>query len=158
MRESARVTTKGRALGRMIAELRQSDDFTRAGIIEKLVSSPSKELVEHAVQLLDDRNTSLRMDALDILRKTGNCSIEAVIQLLYHPNEDLRVYGCEVLAFLRHVSSLPHLIEKVGEENENVRNAAVTALGEFDDPRAVDVLLDVLRQEEWVAFSAVYSL
>ena len=39
-----------------------------------------------------------------------------------------------------------------------MKNAAVTALGEFDDPRAVDVLLDVLHQEEWAAFSAIYSL
>ena len=110
------------------------------------------------VQLLNDKNTSLRMDVLDILRKTGNYGIDAVIHLLYHPNEDIRVYGCEVLGSLKHMSSLPHLIEKVYEENENVKNAAVMALGEFDDPRAVDVLLDVLQQEEWVAFSAIYSL
>ena len=78
-------------------QLGQSDDFTRARIIEKLVSSPSRELVEHVVRLLDDKNTSLRMDVLDILRKTGNYGIDAVIHLLYHPNEDIRVYGCEVL-------------------------------------------------------------
>ena len=98
------------------------------------------------------------MDALDILKKTGNCSIETIIQLLYDHNEDVRVYGCEVLAVLKHGASLPYLIEKVREDNENVRNAAIVALGEFNDQRSVDVLLDVLEQEEWVAFSAIYSL
>ena len=84
----------------------------------------------------------MRMDVLDILRKTGNYGIDAVIQLLYHPSEDIRVYGCEVLRDLKHPSSLPHLLEKVYEQDENVKNAAVTALGGFDDPRAIDALLD----------------
>ncbi len=158
MREARKAKVPARVLSELVAELGQSDDFTRARIIEKLVSSPSKELVEHVVHLLDDKNTSLRMDVLEILRKTGNYGIDAVIHLLYHPNEDIRVYGCEVLQSLKHVSSLPHLIEKVYEENENVKNAAVTALGEFNDQRAVDVLLEVLQQEEWAAFSAIYSL
>jgi HEAT repeat protein len=158
MREARTAKVTGRVLNGLVAELGQSDDFTRARIIEKLVSSPSKELVERVAQLLSHKNTSLRMDVLDILRKTGNYGIDAVIDLLYHPNEDIRVYGCEVLRSLKHVSSLPHLIEKVYDEDENVKNAAVAALGEFDDPRAVDVLLDVLHEEEWAAFSAIYSL
>jgi HEAT repeat protein len=158
MRETRKARVTGRSLSGLVAQLAESDDFTRAGIIEKLVSSPSKELVQHVVRLLSDKNTSLRMDVLDILRKTGNYGIDAVIHLLYHPNEDIRVYGCEVLGSLKHASSLPHLIEKVYEENENVKNAAVIALGEFDDPGAVDVLLNVLHQEEWAAFSAIYSL
>jgi HEAT repeat protein len=158
MKEARRAKSTGRALDRLIDQLRESDDFTRAKIVEELVSSPSKELVERAVRLLNERSTSVRMDVLDILRKTGNYCIEAIIQLLYHPNEDMRVYGCEVLGFLKNTSSLPYLIEKAYEDNENVKNAAVMALGEFDDPRAIDVLLDVLQQEEWVAFSAICSL
>jgi HEAT repeat protein len=154
--EKAKVT--GRALSGLVSQLGESDDFSRARIIEKLISSPSKELVQQAVQLLSRKNTSLRMDVLEILRKTGNYDIAAVIHLLNDPNEDIRVFGCEVLRSLKHMSSLPYLIEKVYEENENVKNAAVMALGEFDDPRSVDVLLDVLHQEEWAAFSAIYSL
>ena len=158
MREAQKTKIAGKSLSGLVARLGESDDFTRARIVEKLVSAPSRELVERVVQLLNDKNTALRMDVLEILRKTGSYGIEAVIHLLYHPNEDIRVYGCEVLQSLKHASSLPHLIEKVYEENENVKNAAVTALGEFDDPRAIDVLLDMLHQEEWAAFSAVYSL
>ncbi len=158
MRKAERAKVTGRVLTGLVAQLGESDDFNRARIIEQLVSSPSKELVHQVVRLLDDKNTALRMDVLDILRKTGKYGIDAVIHLLYHPNEDIRVFGCEVLRSLKHASSLPYLIEKVSEENENVKNAAVMALGEFDDPRAVDVLLDVLHQEEWAAFSAIYSL
>src|SRR5208337_3453432 len=158
MKEARTPKNKGRALDRLINQLRESDDFTRAKIVEELVSSPSKELVEQVARLLNERSTSVRMDVLDILRKTGNYCIEAIIQLLYHHNEDIRVYGCEVLSFLKNSASLPYLIEKAYEDNENVKNAAVMALGEFDDPRAIDVLLDVLHHEEWAAFSAIYSL
>ncbi len=158
MDEAEKTKTRGKTRHKLIAALRDSDDFTRAKIVDQIVSAPSKTLVEQVVTLLDEKNTSLRMDALDILKKTGNCCIEAIIQLLYHENEDVRVYGCEVLSSLKAPASLPYLIEKIHDDDENVKNAAVTALGEFDDERAVDVLLEVLEQEQWVAFSAIYSL
>ena len=158
MAEAAARKTGSRMLGRMIAELKHSDDFARAGILESLASSPSKELVERLALLLDDRQTAVRMDVLDTLRRIGNQNIKAVIELLYSAHEDIRVYGCEVLQSLKNPLSLPHLIETARDDNENVKNAAVVALGEFDDPAAMDVLLDMLEQEEWVAFSAVYSL
>jgi HEAT repeat protein len=153
-------STKSRHKGSdtLIEALRNSDDFTRSKIIDQLISSPTKSMVEEVTHLLDEKNTSVRMDVLELLKKIGNHNIEAVIQLLYHPNEDIRVYGCEVLSDLKNKASLIHLIQKVSEDTENVRNAAVVALGEFDDQRAIDVLLEVLDQEEWVAFSAVYSL
>ena len=158
------VTEREKTRGRdgkpneLILALKEADDFTRAKIMEKLVSSPNKAMVQQVAGLLEQKNTSLRMDVLEILKKIGNCSIETIIQLLYHQNEDVRVYGCEVLAALKHDASLPYLIEKVREDNENVRNAAIMALGEFSDQRSVNVLLEVLEQEDWLAFSAIYSL
>ena len=153
--EKARAGAVGSEL---VSALKEADDFTRAKIVEKLVLSPDKAMVQQVIGLLEQKNTSLRMDALDVLKKTGNCCIETIIQLLFHHNEDVRVYGCEVLASLKNGASLPYLIEKVRDQDENVRNAAIMALGEFGDERSVDVLLDVLEQEEWVAFSAIYSL
>lgn len=158
MDEADKTRTRGKTRHRLITALRESDDFTRAKVVEQIVASPSRTLIEQVAALLDEKNTSLRMDVLDILKKTGNCCIEAVIQLLYHENEDIRVYGCEVLSVLKAPASLPYLIERIRDDNENVKNAAVMALGELDDERAVDVLLDVLEQEEWVAFTAIYSL
>jgi HEAT repeat protein len=158
MDQAEKTRTRGKTRHKLITALRESDDFTRAKIVQQIVSSPSKILVEQVVTLLDEKNTSLRMDVLDILKKTGNCCIEAIIRLLYHENEDVRVYGCEVLSSLKAPASLPYLIERIHDDDGNVKNAAVMALGEFDDERAVNVLLEVLDQEEWVAFSAIYSL
>jgi HEAT repeat protein len=158
MAEPKNTKSKQKESDTLIDALRDSDDFTRSKIIEQLVSSPTKSMIEQVVYLLDEKNTSVRMDVLELLKKTGNHNIDAVIQLLYHSNEDIRVYGCEVLSDLKNRASLPHLIQKVNEDSENVRNAAVVALGEFDDQRAIDVLLEMLDQEEWVAFSAIYSL
>ncbi len=145
-------------LGRMIARIESSDDFERAAILDKAASAPSRELVEALALLLYGKKTALRMDVLDTLRKIGNHAIEPVIGLLYSEQEDVRVYACEVLQSLKNPLSLPHLVKMAHEENENVKNAAVVALGEFDDPMAVNLLLEVLQGEEWVAFSAVYSL
>ena len=142
-------------LGRMIARIESSDDFERAAILDKAASAPSRELVK-ALALLAyyGKKTALRMDVLDTLRKIGNHAIEPVIGLLYSEQEDIRVYACEVLQSLKNPLSLPHLVKMAHEENENVKNAAVVALGEFDDPMAVNLLLEVLQGEEWVAFSA----
>ena len=89
-------------LGRMIARLESSDDFERAGILEKAASAPSRELVEALALLLYGKKTALRMDVLDTLRKIGNHAIEPVIGLLYSEHEDVRVYGCEVLQSLKN--------------------------------------------------------
>ena len=145
-------------LGRYIALIRDGDNFEKEKAIDALAASGGKEAVEGIIPILQERNTPARMAVLDVLKKIGSDHLEGVIGMLSDDNEDIRVYACEVLSFLRDRRSVPYVVKKVYEDSDNVRNAACMTLGEFDDDEAVSALLDALKDEEWIAFSAILSL
>jgi len=148
----------GKELERFIALLREGDNFEKEKAIEALVQSPGKEVVERIIPLLQEKNTPVRMAVLDVLKKIGSVHIDGVIGMLEDENEDIRVYACEVLSFLGDRRSIPFIVKKSRDDVDNVRNAACMALGEFDDDEAVKALLEALKDEEWIAFSAILSL
>ncbi len=145
-------------LGRYIALIRDGDNFEKEKAIDALVASGGKDAVQGIIPILQERNTPARMAVLDVLKKIGSDHLEGVIGMLSDENEDIRVYACEVLSFLSDRRSIPYIVKKVYEDSDNVRNAACMALGEFDDDEAVNALLDALKDEEWIAFSAILSL
>jgi HEAT repeat protein len=59
---------------------------------------------------------------------------------------------------LKSAETIPNLITLLDNGSENVKNAAVVALGEFNDERAVNALLGVLQDDQWIVFSAICSL
>ncbi len=148
----------GAELERYIILLRDGDNFEKEKAIDAMVASPGREVIENIVPLLQESNTPVRMAVLDVLKKIGSVHIDSVIGMLDDENEDIRVYGCEVLAFLSDPRSIPFIAKKAQDDDPNVRNAACMALGDFDDDEAVDALLLALDDEEWIAFSAIISL
>jgi len=147
-----------KALARYIDLLRDGDNFEKEKSIDALIASPGKDVVEGIIPLLQQRNTGSRMAVLDVLKKIGSSHVDGVISMLYDENEDIRVYGCEVLSFLKDPRAIPSLIDKLSNDEDNVRNAACVALGDFNDEGAVKALLHALNDVEWIAFSAIYSI
>ena len=147
-----------KALTRFIDLLRDGDNFEKEKAIEALIASPGKDVVDGIIPLLQQRNTGSRMAVLDVLKKIGRSHVDGVISMLYDDNEDIRVYGCEVLSFLKDPRAIPSLIDKLVNDADNVRNAACVALGDFNDEEAVKALLNALHDVEWIAFSAIYSI
>ncbi len=148
----------GPELDRYVTMLRDGDNFEKEKAIDALIASPGREAIEKIIPLLQESVTPVRMAVLDVLKKTGSVHIDGIIELLDDPNEDIRVYACEVLSFLSDKRSIPFIAKKARDDADNVRNAACMALGDFDDDVAVDALLDALDDEEWIAFSAIISL
>ncbi|MDD5008591.1 MAG: HEAT repeat domain-containing protein [Syntrophorhabdaceae bacterium] len=151
-------TMDKRRLSRLIGLLKSGDNYEKEKVVETLISVPDKNTVQSVVPLLYEDNTSVRMAAHEVLKKTGSLDIDRIIALLDDENEDVRVYACEILAGIGDNRALPAIIRKIYEDEDNVRNAACMALGEFSDERAVRALLDALKDDEWMVFSAVYSL
>ncbi len=147
-----------KTLSHFIDLLRDGDNFEKEKAIEALIASPGKDVVEGIIPLLQQRNTGSRMAVLDVLKKIGSSHVDGVISMLYDENEDIRVYGCEVLSFLKDPRAIPSLIDKLVTDADNVRNAACVALGDFNDEEAVKALLNALHDDEWIAFSAIYSI
>ncbi len=156
--EGASKKLSKKKLANYIKTFREGDSFAREKAMEALLVSPDKTVLEAVAPLLREKDTSLRMMVLEILKKIGDLNITTITALLDDENEDIRVYACEVLAHLKHPDAIPHLVRKTRGDDENVRNAACMSLAEFDDERAVDALLESLADVEWIAFSAILSL
>lgn len=152
------VNISEKKLSKLIAFLKDGDSFEKEKAMESLLTFPTKQVAEQTAQLLQKSETSVRMAAVEILKKIGYCSLETVTDLLYDENEDIRVYACEILGSISDKRSIPYLIEKLNEDNENVRNTACIALGEINDEEAISALLGALKDDDWIKFSAIYSL
>lgn len=145
-------------LEKALHAIRQGDDFEREKAIEYLVGRPNKKTVERILPLLQEKDTPTRMAVVEVIKKIGHANIAAIDKLLEDENEDIRVYACEIVASMKNPETIPFLTKALGDESENVRNAAVIALGEFNDKRAVKALLGMLHDDQWIVFSAICSL
>lgn len=157
-RRIATRNDRNKRLEKAVYAVRHGDDFEREKAIEYLVNRPTKKTVERILPLLKEKDTPTRMAALEIIKKTGHAHIDAVIGLLEDDNEDIRVYACEIMADIKNPETIPYLIKVLHNGSENVKNTAVIALGEFNDERAVNALLGMLQDDQWIVFSAIYSL
>jgi len=149
---------RNKRLEKAVYAIRQGDDFEREKAIEYLISRPTKKTVESMLPLLQEKDTPTRMAAVEVIKKTGHANIEAVVGLLANDNEDIKVYACEIMTSLKSAETIPNLINLLDNRSENVKNAAVVALGEFNDERAVNALLGMLQDDQWIVFSAICSL
>lgn len=153
----ARVDSKD-SVQKAILAIQQGDDFEREKAIEYLKNRSTQRVVRHVLPLLRQRNTPTRMAAVEVLKQIGPADITGVEGLLADENEDIRVYGCEIMGGMRRPETIPCLVRVIESDTENVKSAAVMALGEFKDERAVSALLKALKEDEWIVFSAIYSL
>jgi hypothetical protein len=141
-----------------IRAVRSHNSIRREKATRSLLRSASKEAVLAMIELLKGRDAELRMAALGLLKQLESDVSIPVAALLAEDDPFLRIAGCEILALRRQKKALPLLVARLEDENPNVRNAACVGLGELQDGRAVDALLGALGDEEWIAFSAIYSL
>jgi HEAT repeat protein len=158
-RGSASVEHKAREkVERFIRAVRSHNSIRREKATKSLLRSASKEAVLAMIELLKGRDAELRMAALGLLKQLDSDDSIPVTALLAEDDPFLRIAGCEILTLGRQKKALPLLVARLEDENPNVRNAACVGLGELQDDRAVDALLGALGDEEWIAFSAIYSL
>ena len=149
---------RNRRLENAIHGIRHGDEFEREKSIEYLIGRPNKKTVEHLLPLLQEKDTPTRMAVVEVIKKIGYANIEAIDRLLEDENEDIRVYACEIMTSMKSPETIPYLIKALDNGSENVKNAAVIALGEFKDERAVNALLGMLQDDQWIVFSAICSL
>jgi len=149
---------KNKRLEKAAHAIRQGDDFEREKAIEHLVSRPTKKTVERLIPLLQEKDTPTRMAVVEVLKAIGHANIEAIAGLLKDENEDIRVYACEIMASMGHPDTISYLVKVLDGGSENEKNAAVIALGEFNDEQAVNALLGMLQDDQWIVFSAICSL
>lgn len=145
-------------LEKLIRLLREGNSLQKERAKEGLSNLKGKKAVKKVLVLLKEKDIGLKMHAHEILKKIGKKDIEAIGGLLKDPEEELRIFACEILGETKKGKAKTFLIEALKDESINVRNAAASALANFKGEEVIRALLQLLKDEPWVSFSAITSL
>ncbi len=107
----------------------------------------------------DHDNLSVLSGTLGVLALTSADLHRSLIELLHHPDADVRIYAAQALANQRAPEVIPALLEALDDPEPNVRYHAIEALGKLRAKVAVDRLLDIAETRDfYLAFPALDAL
>ncbi len=110
------------------------------------------------VLLGNDENAVLRNSAIVALEKQGANAVPHLVELSRSPNVEVAMFAVQVLARIPDASSADALLPLIEHADTNVAQAAVEALGNMRSRQAVPGLIRLLRADLWLQFAAVAAL
>lgn len=107
-----------------------------------------KPTVEQLINLLNDKDWSIRMDAAKNLVDIGAPAVENLINSLDNENWQIRWHCAEILGEIGDVRGIKPLIDILNDKNSGVQSNSVIALIKIGKP-GVEILVDNLNSKEW---------
>src|SRR5512136_2608782 len=120
-------TSDSQSTGSVLAEQRTSEQER----IQELVSALGRE------------------DVTDSLAEMGILAVAPLVQALKHEKDGLIKYNAALALSKIGPAAMDPLLESVDCDDADVRLEAVWALGEIGDERAVEPLVEALKDEDW---------
>jgi HEAT repeat protein len=130
------------------------------GAVHSLLQIGTDSVAYAIIPLLTHEEISQRSLALDVLMGLGRAAGPAMVNLLEHPDRELRKTASEVLTASGYVEACPALMSRLADPDPVVRAAIVSALAALGCAKAVPDLVARWRVEsvEWVRFSLASAL
>jgi HEAT repeat protein len=116
------------------------------------------EVVAYMVLPLLREDSYLRNTATIILEDLGGVSVPLIYPLLRDKDDDVRKFSLDLLGNIREGVLADMILPLFSDPNANVRAAAANAAGALACSAAVPFLVEALKDEEWVSFSALEAL
>jgi HEAT repeat protein len=148
-------------LGPLPSALGDEDWQVRRSAVAALAGRRDPGLVEALVTALRDghRNFSVLSSALQLLTITGADVTSALVDLLQHPDADLRIQAALALGAQARPDAVEALLAALDDEDANVRFHAIEALGKLAPPAAVERLAALAESHDFfLAFPALDAL
>lgn len=104
-------------------------------------------------------NPALLNSALQVLASSDVDTVSPLLDLLRHPQSDLRMQAALALGEQRDTRATEALIEALNDEDTNVRYHAIEALGKLKGAEVVDKLAGIAESKHFfLAFAALDAL
>ena len=119
----------------------------RMAVLEALAryGEPAQEAVIPAVK---DRNSSVRVEAANVLRRLGNeDALSALGEILSDSELKVRIAAVSAIGIIGGEKSVELLMRACDDKHPVVREYACGILGAWGDPRAIPALHDVLQND-----------
>lgn len=124
--------------------LSDSDKGVRDICAIGILRSPDAFVAEKAravAPLITQDDIEIRNLAGDVLLKLGAPAVDALYPYLEDPKEDNRKFACDIIGLGNNPDSIPHVRKLLTDTDDNVRCAAIEALGFL---KASDLLGDII--------------
>ena len=137
-----------------LLEVRDVEERAHA-VEEAAIAVDPGDLVE---LLATSDNSRLRNGAIEALGHGGDRAIPALLKALRDRDPEKVMFAAGVLGRSRARDVVPHLVALIGHADLNVAQTAIESLAQLRAPAAVDALIGVLDGDPWLRFAAVRAL
>lgn len=147
-----------RAIYPLIKALRDTNYGVQDAAMRSLMILKGEATAYMVIPLLRE-NAFLRNTALLILTEIGEDVVPLLNVLLRDRDDDVRKFAVDLIHDIGKCE-YPEQLEELlkNDRNPNVRAAAAKVIGKLNYSKALPALLDALRDEEWVCFSALEAI
>jgi HEAT repeat protein len=119
--------------------------LARIGLLAGLVfCGCTEERAEYYIDYLSDSDRQVRLEASRNLVQFGGSTVEPLIKRATGGSDSLLYIAAQILGQIGDQRAAPFLKELIHAPNRYVREQAVRALGQLDDPRLIPTLEQVL--------------
>ena len=106
----------------------------------------------------DDENAILRNSALTALERQGPYALPHLKKMTLDSNYEVALFAAQILARLKDPSSISALLPLLEHADPNIVQAAAEGLGHVQAREAVTPLIRLLSADMWIQFAAVAAL
>lgn len=147
-----------RAVYPLIKALRDGNLGVQDAAMRSLISIGG-EITAYMVLPLLREDAYLRNTALIILKEIGGAAITLLRLLLKDKDDDIRKFVLDLIFEARQCDYPEEIVRLLDTDpNPNVRASAAKAIAVIDYRKALPSLINALKDDEWVCFSALESL
>lgn len=148
-------------LGPLPTAMADEDWRVRRSAVQALAGRRDPGLIDALVSALREghRNFSVLSSALQLLSMTGVDLTPSLVDLLQHPDADLRIQAALALGTQTRPEAVDALLLALDDEDVNVRFHVIEALGKLSPPAAVERLAAIAESHDFfLAFPALDAL
>ncbi len=106
----------------------------------------------------NDAHADIRNSSMELLVRFGSEALPYLILLLKDSNEEVRNFAAVMLGDIGNRQSVGALIKSLGDKDPNVSHSAAEALGKIGDRSALFPLIELLKGDFWVQYSAIAAI
>ena len=140
----------------ILSALEQADRTLRGAAIAQAARTVDPD--DLVIALGDEDNAIKRNAAIGALTQSTPRSMPALIRALKHKDPEVVLFTVGVLGKSRDPIAIPHLVSLIDHEEINVAQAAIDSLSQLRSTVAVEALVRALDRDPWLRFAAVHAL
>ena len=140
----------------IVAALQESQPILRERAIALAARHLAPETLGRFVG--DDENAVLRNAALSALERQGPYAVPHLVALARGENAEVAMFAVQILSRIKDPGSAQALLPLLEHSDSNIAQAAIEALGALKAREAVPGLIRLLDADLWLQFAAVAAL